>query len=279
MFAGAIDGGEARFGPGWADEFEVTLAALFPTPERLAAAAQAYARFALDLMRRQRRFERERTYPAKSYAEAAAEVYLDAAFMADRYLPGLVLAHHLWPHHVRHLRFFESAFLAEIAGRGSGGFVEVGIGTGLYSRRTLELLGEARGTGYDISPASIAFAAAHLDAFGLSDRFETVLRDVVADPIEPTPRLICIEVLEHLEDPLGFLRVLRAALMPGGRAFITAALNAAHVDHIHLYRTPGEVAAQLESAGFDVEQALLATAYPPPSPGVPVPAVAAFVVG
>jgi 2-polyprenyl-3-methyl-5-hydroxy-6-metoxy-1,4-benzoquinol methylase len=85
-------------------------------------------------------------------------------------------------------------------------------------------------------------------------------------------------VLEHLDDPVAFLRGLRATMAPGGTAFITAALNAAHADHVHLYRSHDDVLAHLVEAGFTLEQSFLGAAYRPPAPGVPVPLAAAFVV-
>jgi hypothetical protein len=72
--------------------------------------------------------------------------------------------------------------------------------------------------------------------------------------------------------------MLRESLLPGGRAFITAALNSAHIDHIYLYESPEEVHEHLKSAGFALEQAFVGAPYPPATPDTPVPAVAAFVV-
>jgi 2-polyprenyl-3-methyl-5-hydroxy-6-metoxy-1,4-benzoquinol methylase len=87
-----------------------------------------------------------------------------------------------------------------------------------------------------------------------------------------------VDVLEHLEDPLAFLRTLRAALTSGGKAFSTAALNAPNADHIYLYRKPEEVLRQLTAAGFALEESWLGAAYRPPALDLPVPLVAAFVV-
>lgn len=103
-------------------------------------------------------------------------------------------------------------------------------------------------------------------------------QDIIAQPIKPVPWLVCVEVLEHLEQPVEFLKALRAGLAPGGKAFITAALNAAHTDHIYLYRNGEEVWEHLNAAGFTLEQSLLAAAYAPPAKDVPVPLAAAFVV-
>ncbi|MFZ4498316.1 MAG: class I SAM-dependent methyltransferase [Burkholderiales bacterium] len=268
----------AHFGPDWATDFEGVIASLFADDASLEAALKGYAAFALDSMRRQKAFEKVREYPNKTYAEAAGEIYFNEAHMTREYLPGLLLSHFLWPHHYRQLQFFDAAFLAPMALSEFARFAEVGVGTAVYSRRILTKLRHAHGAGYDISPSSCAFALRHLDAAGAGDRFTVLQQDILADPIEPVPWLVCVEVLEHLEQPVEFLCGLRRSLVPGGRAFITAALNAAHADHIYLYRDAEEVWRHLEEAGFRLEQSFVAAAYAPPSSGVPVPMAAAFVV-
>lgn len=199
--------------------------------------------------------------------------------MDSEYLPGLFLSHYLWPHHYRQIMFFETAFLDALRVTGSTNFLEVGVGTGLYSRLALDELPTISGRGVDISESSKRFAERQIAAFGLSHRYEVVLEDVTSGSFEASAEaLICVEVLEHLEDPVDFLRALRGALKPGGKAFITAALNAAHTDHIYLYRNAAEVEAQLITAGFVTEQYFVGQAYAPPRSGVPVPLAAAFVV-
>jgi 2-polyprenyl-3-methyl-5-hydroxy-6-metoxy-1,4-benzoquinol methylase len=279
FFRDVVDRGMRTFGPSWLQEFEETLSRLFEGEDALARAGKSYALFVMDLLRRQQRFERDHRYPEKSYEETAREVYLDEGYMLSEYLPGLLVSHFLWPHHCWHYRFFDAAFVSQMLLRPEPRFAEVGVGTGLYSRRVLQQVLSAQGTGIDISPASQAFAERHIQAFGFQDRYRTELRNIITDPSRPTEWVISIEVLEHLEDPLGFLRALRAMLAPGGHAFITAALNAAHVDHIYLYESSDQVIAQLEAAGFALEQAFLGAAYAPAAPNTPVPAVAAFVVG
>ena len=273
-----VERGAERFGSCWVEACEETLHSLFPSERALELATKGYAAFAFDALRRQKQFEKEPTYPKKTHQEASNEVYLNADFMMNQYLPGLLLSHYFWPHHFRQLCFFETAFIAALRHQGATSFVEVGIGTGLYSRLLLQRLPLVHGKGYDISPSSKGFTESHLEAFDLSHRYDVELRDVVTHPIGPVNFLVCVEVLEHLEDPLTFLRALRAGLAPGGKAFITAALDAPNADHIFLYRKPEEVMQQLIAAGFTLEQSWLGAAYPPSAPGVPVPLAAAFVV-
>jgi SAM-dependent methyltransferase len=266
------------FGNEWAADFEDALETMCPNDIALEAAARGYSAFAFDSMRRQKAFELAREYPHKTYAEAAGEVYFNAEHMMLEYLPGLLLSHFLWPHHYRQLQFFDTAFVGAMRLSTQTRFAEVGVGTAVYSRRLLTRLPASTGNGYDISPSSCQFARRHIEAAGVQARYTMNEQDIIARPIEAVPWLICVEVLEHLEQPVEFLKALRAGLAHGGKAFITAALNAAHTDHIYLYRNGEEVWEHLRAAGFTLEQSFTAAAYAPPGPGVPVPLAAAFVV-
>lgn len=267
------------FGLPWARAFEETLQKMFPDTESLEAAVRGYAAFAFTSLRLQARFEKTGEYENKSYADASDQVYYNDEYMNTEYLPGLFLSHYLWPHHYRQIGFFRTAFLPEIAAADVEDFAEVGVGTGLYSRLALQALPRIRGVGVDISPSSKRFAERHMEAFGLADRYEVRLQDLLEQTESAwAASIICVEVLEHLEDPILFLKALKRALRPGGRAFVTAAINAAHTDHIYLYRAPAEVERQLLEAGFDVEQYFAGYAYKPLRPDLPVPVAAAFVV-
>lgn len=271
--------GITMFGEPWADEFEQVLNALFPTPETMVAAVKGYATFAMHSMRLQAVFERERQYKTKTHKQAASEVYFNERHMMDEYLPGLLLSHFLWPHHYRQLQFFDSAFIQAMRVAKATSFMEVGIGTGLYSTLLLRKLPTIFGIGLDISPSSKLFTEMQIRALGVEKRYRVELCDVTTNLIEPkTDWLVCVEVLEHLDDPVAFLRGLRRNMAPGAKAFITAALNAAHDDHIYLYRNADEVRAQLLEVGFALEQSFVSSAYKPSAPGVPIPEAAAFIV-
>ncbi|MDP1028811.1 class I SAM-dependent methyltransferase [Sphingomonas sp. KR1UV-12] len=277
--ADIVDRSFNTFGDVWADKFESAVGVMFNDTAARSAAIKGYAAFAMTSLRLQAKFEKTRDYQAKTYAEAASEVYHNDVYMQSEYLPGLFLSHYLWPHHYRQIQFFESAFVDYLRVARIDRFLEVGVGTGLYSRIALQELPMAHGRGVDISPSSQAFALRQMEVFRVADRYAINLEDVVTDtPNASAEALICVEVLEHLEQPVEFLKALRRVLVPGGKAFITAALNAAHTDHIYLYRDAGEVEAQLVEAGFVTEQFFVGQAYAPPRPGLPVPLAAAFMV-
>lgn len=275
-----ISNGVSHFGDQWLIEFERIANALLKNKEEVAAAARGYALFAMNSMRLQAEFESTKAYRNKTYEQASSEVYNNEKYMMEEYLPGLLLSHFLWPHHYRQLQFFNSSFLSEIQLIRNLYFIEVGIGTGLYSALLLQSKSNAHGTGIDISPFSLKFAKNLLTELGVTNRYDFELRDINAnDTLEAKAnRLICVEVLEHLEDPVSFLRSLRRYLAPGGKAFITAAINAAHSDHIYLYRNNKEVCDHLHAAGFIIEQSYAGKAYQAVTPEIPIPEAAAFIV-
>lgn len=278
VFREAVARAREALGESWASAFDQAVGRLLPDEPARSAAVSGYSRFALDALRLQARFEDELVYAPKSYSKVAADVYANESYMTSCYLPGLLLSNYLWPHHYRQLRYFEDFFVADMVRRGGERFYDVGVGTGLYSRVALVAAARAEGLGIDVSPSSKAFAERHVEAFGAGQRYGVELRDITQRPAPAEDWLICVEVLEHLEEPIQFLRALRGMLRSGGRAFIGTALNAANADHIYLYRTTDAVRDHLQQAGFFVEHAFSATAGPPREASVPVPEVAAFVV-
>lgn len=278
VFRDAVARTRDALGEGWAARFDQALVRLLPDDASLAAAVSGYSRFALEVLRLQARFEKDGVYASKSYSDVSEQVYANDAYMTSCYLPGLLLSNYLWPHHYRQTRYFEEVFVAEMVRRHAERFYDIGAGTGLYSRLALVGAPGTSGLGIDISPSSKAFAERHVGAFGVGDRYSVELRDIVERPAAPVDWLVCVEVLEHLEDPVAFLHALRAMLRPGGKAFIGTALNAANADHIYLYRTADDVRIHLAQAGFSVEQYSCATAGPLRDPSIPVAEVAAFVV-
>lgn len=266
-----------RFGAGWLAETEGLLDALFPRPSLRREAMRAYGRFTVDTMRRQRRFEQLGRYEARPPPGTPGA--LNEQRRQQDYLPGLLLSHYLWPQHYEQLAFFRESFLPRLMQAESARLLEVGIGSGLFLRLALQALPAARGLGLDLSEASLAFSRRHAARFGLTARFAAQHHDLLKAPLaERFDALICVEVLEHLEAPEVLLRALRRQVEPGAFVFISAALNAADIDHVYLYHEPAALIRQVEAAGFRVEAARLAEGRALGTAGVPVPAVLALIM-
>ncbi len=248
-----------EFGERWVNEFDSSIVALFGSdPDYWKEAIDGYAEFCTDALRSQIYFERNKKYKVSSYAEVAEACYHNADFMLRCYLPGMFLSHFIWPHHHRMLEYFRGlvSHMCDVRT-----FSEVGTGCGMYSKEPLALIPKASGAGYDISRHSLDFTERVVNAFGFGDRYRTEVRDIIANTPEPVDLVICQEVLEHIEDPGEFVMSLFDMTNPGGLAYISAAINAGHVDHIYLYRNPGEVQDHLTQAGFEIIDSRAEYAY------------------
>jgi hypothetical protein len=268
-----------EFGGPWEERFATTLERFAATTDDdLRRAVRGYVNFAIDGMRLQKRFERTLRYEPKSYQDASAAVYHNEEYMYGLYLPGILLSHYLWPHHYRQLQFFEQEFLPRFMAAPSPQFCDIGPGTGFYSRQLLTAAPSANGWAFDISRSALEYSRRHVAAFAVDDRWHAERRDVVLNPTSRQwPFLMCIEVLEHLEDPLTFLRALRGMLADGGRGLISAAVTAPNEDHIYLYNSSNDVRDQIIEAGFQVVTSREDRAYQPRA-AEPVPINAAFIV-
>lgn len=277
--AGTVSQRKSEFGEDWLQRFDDTLQRMFSDDEnKLGKAIRGYVRFSLDATRLQKRFEKERKYPPKTYKEAAEAVYHNREYMHSLYLPGILLSHYLWPHHYTQLVWFYKYFKPYVIETHDRNFCDIGTGTGFYSRQMLSLHKDVQGVAFDISDNSLEYSAGQIEAFGFSSRWRQEKRDVVASPVKKDwSFLVSVEVLEHLENPLEFLKHIRPMLRNGGYGFITAAINAPNEDHIYLYRNCREVIDQLNEAGFIVIKHLDKRAFEPKA-DEPVPALGAFIV-
>jgi SAM-dependent methyltransferase len=257
-----IDQLEQEFGAPYRQAFGHHLALLRAAhPDRPFPAWPVNGFIALNrmILKEELAFRESRTYSAgpADMERITAEVYDSDAVMNGYYLVGLYLTYFIWPHHWQMLRYYHQSFLADGTGveRGdsalAGGFAEWGVGHGLLSLAALVRWPQARGFLFDLSDHSLAFARAVLEAAGHGGRCTFVQGDVLqATDLPKVARLVCSEVLEHVPDPLKVLQRVRTALLPGGRAFLTAAVNAPQSDHVYLYRSDEEVFEMAHQAGL-----------------------------
>jgi 2-polyprenyl-6-hydroxyphenyl methylase / 3-demethylubiquinone-9 3-methyltransferase len=149
--------------------------------------------------------------------------------------------------------------------------LDVGCGAGLAAE-TLARHGHDV-LGIDAAGEAIEAARTHAEGQGLALTYRACLaEDLVAEGAR-FPLITCLEVIEHVPDPAGFLRVLAGLLEPDG-VLVLSTLNrtrrswlAAKVGAEYLLRmlpvgthdwkafvTPSELAAMLRTAGLRVSR-------------------------
>lgn len=157
----------------------------------------------------------------------------------------------------------DSASFTPLAGKTA---LDVGCGAGLLCE-PLARLGAAV-TGLDAAAENIAAAQAHAALSGLEITYRTGSVEGLAG--ETFDLVTCLEVIEHVTDPAGFVAGLAAALAPGGLlvlstpnrtalsrlALITVAEGLGQIPRgTHdwdKFLTPDDLTALIESAGLRV---------------------------
>jgi len=203
-------------------------------------------------------FRREGRYRLSKFADALEQVYANTPFMA-RYMNGLLASQLWWRNHTEILRYFRDVFLN--GNRPGFSHLEVGPGHGLFLALAAAAPNCASAEGWDISAASLENTRAALHAMGAPPGIVLKEVNLFEAPTGQFDSITFSEVLEHLEEPLAALKILRGLLAPGGRLFVNAPVNSPAPDHLYLFRTPEEVRDMVAAAGFDIVDTL----YAPPS--------------
>ena len=263
-FSGVWSNSKKQFGTKWERDISKSIQLMFGARpnKKWDEAIHGYAEFCTEALRAQVFFEKHKRYQATNYQEVKKLCYNSATYMNKRYLPGQFLSHSIWPHHFKMLQGFKS-FLKKELKKSIKTFCEVGVGCGVYSKTVLEEVPGTRGTGIDISTYALRFTEKVVKAFGLWARYKTQKLDIFKQTkSEKYDLVICQEVLEHLENPKKFIAELYNMTQPGGWAYITAAINAGHTDHIYLYKTSHEVKNDLMSVPWKIKMKQIEFNYP-----------------
>lgn len=210
-------------------------------------ALDCYLRVCKDIMYEQIRFYESGVYSSTSFDEVNARVYNNPEVMSY-YLHGLMLSHYLWIHQYKILEFFFNN-LDKFSG-GIKNILEIGAGHGLFTNEIIKHFNfDFTYTVVDISETALDMSK----AFVTSDIVKYYNQDVYQFETDKKFDFIIMgEVLEHVEDALGLMKKLHSLGSDNCTAFITAPCNSPTIDHIYLFRNPGEIKALFNEAGWEV---------------------------
>jgi 2-polyprenyl-3-methyl-5-hydroxy-6-metoxy-1,4-benzoquinol methylase len=224
-------------------------------PDDLPALAAGYRWMCEMVLEEDLDFKRSGHYRYSSFKQVDELVYQQRERMAQ-YMLGLLISSVLWANHTRSFAYYVGHFLAS----NSDGYahLEVGPGHGLLLYLAASDPRCASVTGLDISAESLSQTQGALTRLGTGKPAACLACDI-AQPLDIGQRydsVVISEVCEHLEDPETALRNLRGFMRPGGRIFVNMPINAPAIDHIFLLRSPEEVLAMVERAGFEIEASM-----------------------
>ena len=149
------------------------------------------------------------------------------------------------------------SFLELLKGKPAGRLAAVGIGTGYELALAGHALAGWKLDGFDPGAdekqirrmlSFMNVAAARIENTSIHKEFAP---DIDSRPERYDAFVLC-EILEHLPDPAEMLERARRLMRPGGRLFVTMAVNLAQEIHIYLYESPTACREQLRESGFQI---------------------------
>ena len=210
-------------------------------------AIDSYLHVCHDMMYEQIRFLETGKYTSTSFDEVNARVYANPDTMVY-YMHGLLLSQYLWEHHFKILEFFYNnigKFTSNIHN-----VLEIGGGHGLYANEIFNAFKfDFNYTMVDISATSIDMAKNFVNDHPITFINEDAYK---FESDKKFDFIIMGEVLEHVEEPLALMKKLHFLGSDNVTAFITVPCNAPAIDHIYLFRNPGELISLYNEAGWEV---------------------------
>ena len=210
--------------------------------------AESYLMMVKDIMLEQTMFCRTGRYRYDNLKEVNEKVYSNSEYM-HRYMIGVALSQFLWRNHRDMFTFFSK----HVGIKGGTRYLEIGPGHGLFFKEAVTINIFSEFHAIDISETSIGitkrFICHEEEVNNAAIKF--FLGDVTAYKFRNKYNFITMgEVLEHVEDPVALLKMVRDLLVNQGRAYISTCANAPVIDHIYLYNSIDEIRDDIKGVGL-----------------------------
>lgn len=210
-------------------------------------AVDCYFKMLEDFMYAQVDFFKTGKYMNTSFDQVNKEFYNNPE-KNEYYMHGLLLSQFLWFHHYGIFAFFANNLNKYDTKDGS--YLEIGGGHGLYISEAMDILTNFEMFDLvDISETSIALSK----KMNAGKNIQYITKDVFDyHPNKKYSFISMCEVLEHVENPLELLKILKSLLKDDGVVYITTPTNAPTIDHIYLFNNKDEIVELIDKAGFNI---------------------------
>lgn len=215
--------------------------------------SESYLTMLNDTMKETNFFAQNGHYRYSSFNEVKDKVYFNTDYM-KKYMVGLALSSYIWLAHIKIRKFF-TEYIDNI--KSGKNYLEIGPGHGEFFTRAVKSRKFTNYLGVDLSPTSIELTKdmVSYQVGELAKCCNFLCEDFFSFKPDKNADLIVIgEVLEHVENPLLFLKKSREILSENGEIFATIPINAPAIDHIYLFSHPDDVENLAKDANLKIKQ-------------------------
>lgn len=217
-----------------------------------------------DFLKLQALLEKNGKYLYSSFEEVEKEVLKkkrQGETEGVDYLWGLYFTEIFWITHHRLFNFFLKEFVGKAPSKGI--CLDAPVGSGIFLSNFLSINKEWKGIGIDLSDTAIDFAKQLFKINGQLNQVELIKENINKYKSGVNfNHIICVEFLEHVENPIAILKKLKSLLADDGKVFLATVAWAAHIDHIYLYRSAKEIRNHIAQGGFKIEKEYVQNIFP-----------------
>lgn len=218
----------------------------------------------IEFLKLQAHLEKDGRYLYSSFKEVEKNVFEDkipGELGGVEYHWGLYFSQLFWVTHHRVFNFFIKEFIP--TEKTTGKCLDIPVGSGIFLTQFLLAHREWKGVGVDLSDTAIDFARKIFSVNGLTGSIDLIKKDFFEfTSVQKFDRVICVEFIEHVEDPVAVLKKLRSMLADGGTLFLTTVTWAAFIDHIYLYKNVDEIREHIGKSGLGIEREYIQNIFP-----------------
>tara|TARA_Y100000591_G_scaffold318615_1_gene329744 strand:+ start:1257 stop:2180 length:924 start_codon:yes stop_codon:yes gene_type:complete len=207
----------------------------------ISSAVDSYIEMCNDMFNCHIKFLRTGKYPIYDVKEAKRRVYNNHKKMKS-YMVGLAISQFFWKTHYKmfkHLQFFVKN------SKSFKSYLEIGPGHGLFSYYSYKNLKNLNSFHIiDISKTSLNLTKIFLSSFLKKKKVKIkyILGDFLKKKIDMKYDIIvCGEVLEHVSDPIKFMKKVHHHLNHKGKVFISTCINCPAIDHVNQWYNIEEI--------------------------------------
>ena len=218
----------------------------------ISSAVDSYIEMCNDMFSCHIKFLRTGKYPVYDVKEAKRRVYNNQKKMKS-YMVGLAISQFFWKTHYKmfkHLQFFVKN------SKSSKSYLEIGPGHGLFSYCSYKNLKNLKSFDIiDISKTSLNLTKSFLSSFLKKNKvnIKYILGDFLKKKIDMKYDIIvCGEVLEHVSDPIKFMKKIHHHLNNKGKVFISTCINCPAIDHVNQWHNIGEIRKIFKKSKLDI---------------------------